>query len=224
MSTNRKWLLLPPVVALLIVLGPLSMRPEPARAGTSPLAASSEPAPIAAPSAGRDAPPALPQAPDLWQVGSTLFGVLLLGGAGLMVLRRLRQGPKVTGTGAIQLRQSLRLSGKQVVHAVEFDGRVLLLGEGERGLQLLHAGAPATDLLDEPVAPTAAAADDDGAVPRDLVLPRPPARAASTAPAEVARAAATARQRRAAATAPAERPQSSGILGDFRALLAKAGR
>jgi flagellar biogenesis protein FliO len=200
-------------VALLLVLGPLSMRAGAARAEerTEPPV---QPAPVAAPTAAERPAPPLPRTPDLWQVGSTLLGVLLLGGTGLIVLRRLRRGPAAGGGGAIALRQSLRLSPRLALHAVEFDGRLLLVGEGERGLQLLHAAEPgALAELEPAAAPPPAAADGDGAVPRDLVLPRPPAAApASRRPAEGGR------------TAAARDTARAALLGDFRSLLAKAGR
>jgi len=219
MAKNHRWLFLPPAVALLLVLGPLSMsgggkdeaarRPPAAREGT----AGGATAGTAAPAAATPERPALPRTPDLWQIGSTLCGVLLLGGALVFVLRRAHRGPSPAGGHLIALRQTLRVSPKQAVHAVEFDGRLLLLGEGERGLQLLHAGALPDQAADEAAVAGRADDDDDGAVPKNLVLPRPAARPAARAP---ERAPAT---RPAAAAAP--RPRT---LGDFRALLAKVGR
>src|SRR6185436_4345900 len=175
MTSNRRWLLLPPAAAMLLVLGPLSMR-DASAAGATTAGARQPQAPAAtranepvanntaanipaangtaagdAATAGERTAPALPRTPDLVQVGSTLVGVLLLGGVGLIVLRRLRRGPTPGGSGIIALRQSLRLSPRQVVHALEFEGRLLLVGEGERGVQLL-------------LAPTAPAADDEATV------------------------------------------------------------
>lgn len=222
MTQNRKWLLLPPAVALLIVLGPLSMRNETAAAERS----TQDPAPSASTkTAVKDdrVGPALPRTPDLWQVGSTLIGVLVLGGVGVAVMRRLRQGPTATGSGAVSLRQSLRLSPRQVVHAIEFEGRLLLVGEGERGLQLLHANTPPTPAEDEAaIAARHREPDDDGAVPKDLVLPRPPRRTAAPAANANNAVATLAAALQSTARASANAPKTA--LGDFRALLAKVGR
>jgi flagellar biogenesis protein FliO len=148
MPNNRKWLLLPPAVALLIVLGPLSMRSDTTRATDVPQAevADAQPLPEATPSPkGKANPLPVPRTPDLWQVTSTLIGVLLLGGATLMVLRRMRTAPTTGSTGVVTLRQTLRLAPHKTLHAVEFDGRLLLVGASEKGLQLLHAGGAAAD-------------------------------------------------------------------------------
>jgi flagellar biogenesis protein FliO len=214
MAKNHRWLFLPPAAALLLVLGPLSMsgggkddatrRPPSGREGPSARDAGGGATGATAAPADR---PALPRTPDLWQIGSTLCGVLLLGGALVFVIRRAQRGPSPAGSNLIALRQTLRVSPKQAVHAVEFDGRLLLLGEGERGLQLLHAGALPDQAADEAAVARRAAdggdGDDDGAVPKNLVLPRPAARA--KAPAAAA-------------------PPRARTLGDFRALLAKVGR
>lgn len=221
MTKNRKWLVLPPAVALLLVLGPLSMKPSAAaeRSAETPAAA-----PVVRPTAGPQQPaadrgvPALPRTPDLWQIGSTLLGVLLLGGVAVAVLRRLRQGPAATGSGAVSLRQTLRLSNKQAVHALEFEGKLLLVGETERGLQLLIAHTPPTAADDEAAVAAVAARlrdelDDDGAVPKNLVLPRPQRTAAPARPTP------TPTKARASTDAAAKNPFS-----DFRALLAKVGR
>lgn len=212
MPATRKWWFLPPAVALLLVLGPLSMSPRGGTAaGTAPVmppATTTPPATATPPTIVADPAPvagpttALPRTPDLWQVASTLVGVLLVGGVLVLVLRRWRGTATVTGQGAVTLRQTLRLSPRRALHAVEFDGRLLLLAEGEHGVALVHAGQPPEHAADESAVAsrTAATGDDDGAVPKDLVLPRP------------------ALPRRTATVAPARRG-----LGDFRALLAKAG-
>ncbi len=226
MPNNRKWLLLPPAVALLIVLGPLSMRTNTARATDVPQAevAEAQPLPEALPAAtqspkGKTNALPVPRTPDLWQVTSTLIGVLLLGGALLMVLRRMRTAPATGSTGAVTLRQTLRLAPNKTLHAVEFDGRLLLVGASEKGLQLLHAGGAAADAAadEATIAARSQAAvaieedEDEGATPKNLVIPRPP------------------KPQQKLPTPPAvsnEKAQPSGrdLIADFRTLLSKAGR
>ena len=192
MQAKYTWLLLPPALALVLFLGPFGAT-KPARDAEPPQTSSA---------------PDTPASPTIEQITSTLLGVLLVGGAAVVGLARW-QGRRASGsTGdVVRLRQSLRLSGRQAIHAVEFDGQLLLLGECDANVAVLRATAAETDLEAEerfPQPGTAAAAIDDadeGATPRDLLIPRP-ARAATT------RAAA-------APTKSAEDPQ----LADFRALL-----
>jgi flagellar biogenesis protein FliO len=210
-----KWLLVPPAVALLLILGPLSMRgADAAPDGPAAPVTTQTAAPETAPEgrSSRATPPAAPRTPDLWQMSSALIGVLLLGAGGIFVLRRLRGGAAPTGTSTLAtLRQTIRLGQKQALHAIEFDDRILLVGETERGLTLLDRGRLPNAIADEAevLGRTAAATaddDDDGAVPRNLVIPRP----ANTPARTLAKAGATrATQQR---------------LNDFRNLLQKAAR
>ncbi len=221
LQSAPKWLLIPPAVALLLVLGPLSMQ-----GGTAVGAATKDSLPTAAtpdqgaPGANDAATrpsrslPALPRTPDLWQMTSALVGVLLLGVGGLFAVRKLRGGatPVRGATPLVTLRQTLRLSTRQAVHAIEFDDRILLIGEHERGLSLLESGrlpdraADEAEVLARTVA--APAADEDGAVPKNLVIPRPPMTPAQRASRAAARPAA----------------KADVDLEDFRSLLQKVGR
>ncbi len=224
MPNNRKWLLLPPAVALLIVLGPLSMRGGDQRTQSD---VATVPAPVTSAQAepvqkepkqkGSALP--VPRTPDLWQVASTLIGVLVLGGATVALLRRMRTAPATGNTGAVTLRQTLRLAPNKTLHAVEFDGRLLLLGASEKGIALLHAGGSTADAAaDEATIAMRSQLvvdiedEDEGATPKNLVIPRPekPAQKLPTPPSTPAPAA-------------TEKP-SRDLLNDFRALLAKAGR
>lgn len=214
LKTTPKWLLVPPVVALLLVLGPLSMQGQLANAsGTartdSPAAgAPSEPTTEVGTRTARPSP-TLPRTPDLWQMSSALVGVLLLGVGGIVMLRKLRGGATpVRGAAPLMtLRQTLRLSTKQAVHAIEFDDRVLLVGESERGLALIESGRlpdranDEAEVMARAVAAVNAAEEEEGAVPKNLLIPRPP-------------------------QAPVRRPTpvKTGPLEDFRTLLQKAGR
>lgn len=204
LKSTPKWLLLPPAVAVLLILGPLSMQGGGANDPATPPATAAQPAPERA---GRSVPTA-PRTPDLWQMSSALVGVLLLGAAGLFALKRLRGGSGAGGGAAlVTVRQTIRLSGRQALHAIEFDDRILLVGEHDRGVVLLDRGRLPDIAADEAAIVTrhAPAADDDGAVPKDLVIPRPPAPRPNPGP----------------AAAPAG---GAARLGDFRSLLQKAGR
>ncbi|HZN39506.1 MAG TPA: hypothetical protein VFD82_11930 [Planctomycetota bacterium] len=116
MKAIPKWLLFPPLVAALVILGPLSMQ------STAPAWSW----------------------PDLWQMTAALVGLVLLGfvvlGAGGLVPRLRQRGQPALGPKLVTLRQTLRLSAQQSVHAIEFDDRILLVGEHERGLVLLESG------------------------------------------------------------------------------------
>lgn len=238
MSQNRKWLLLPPAAAVLLVLGSLSMQPKAkaeapsapqpvvdARAETQPERPQDSLLTLQTASA-TDAvtkKPTLPTAPDPFQIISTLVGLLLLGGTGLFLLRRLRQGPRGNSTGIVALRQSVRLSPKHSLHAVEFEGRLLLVGEGERGVQLVHSGDGLQASADEATIAARSHAttqdatalephdDSDGAVPRNLVIPRPDHVAQPPSH----------RPRQARQSAPESEPSA---FHDFRSLLAKVER
>lgn len=232
LKSTPKWLWIPPAVALLLVLGPLSMQGtqasgqanEPAANGAVPPAAGAKGnGPAADDSTLRAArpTPTLPRTPDLVQMASALVGVLLLGVGGLFVLRKLRGGvsPARGAAPVMTLRQTLRLSARQAVHAIEFDDRILLVGEHERGLTLVDSGRLPDRASDEATVLARHAAPahggdegDEGAVPKDLVIPRPPqpARAPVRAPAPVAARTGT-------------KPRDVD-LNDFRTLLQKVGR
>lgn len=117
MKAIPKWLLVPPLVAALVVLGPLSMQSAASPAWNWP---------------------------DLWQTTAAMLAVALLGlvllGAGGLVPRLRRRGQSTPGAKLVTLRQTQRLSPQLTVHAIEFDDRILLVGEHARGLLLLESG------------------------------------------------------------------------------------
>lgn len=224
MQTTPKWLLVPPVVALLLVLGPLSMQSGAAERQSAPAApkaeAQADSHPAASPGSRDRLRPSLPATgPDLAQTLSTLVLVLALGVGGVLLVRKLRGGaaPLRGGNSVVALRQTLRLSAKHAVHALEFDDRVLLVGTSEKGVVMLDQGklpervADELEVLGRSAAQPGAVVDaDDGAVPKNLVIPRPehaPTRLPKPPQAPSAPVAA----------------RSPG-LGDFRTLLQKAGR
>lgn len=246
MKAIPKWLMIPPAVALLLVLGPLTMQGGTLAQGDGNAAPNGatvpQPTTTSTPGNAASEPPfatgeLMPALPDMYQITSALAGVLLLGGLAVYLLRRLRNGGVGTGSQRnrlITLRQSLRLGQRQALHAVEFDDRILLIGEGERGLTMLQNSA-LPEALDEADATARAAAllagrivdsavgdepadygnapGDDGATPKDLVIPRPERAPSTTA--------------RASAGPVNGRRGGGGVtpnLQDFRALLQKAGR
>ncbi len=216
MKSISKWLMIPPAAALLLVLGTLSMRGPSPNAPPAETLTASVAQPATAPVSGTESKaPALPRTPGFWKVGSALIGVLVLGGLGLYGLRRLRGGAVPTRDGTfLTLRQTMRLSARQALHAVEFDDRVLIVGESERGLSLLESAKAPSAHHDEVEAANRAAemlsADllDGGAVPKDLVIPRPANGPVASRPRQPAM--------------PREEAQAEN-LRDFRSLLKKAG-
>ncbi|MCA8957152.1 MAG: flagellar biosynthetic protein FliO [Planctomycetes bacterium] len=121
------WLLIPPAMGLAVYFGPLG--------GTETTAATRTPAPATNPGA--------PQIPDLWQMASALVGVLLVGVLVVTLIAKLRNPPtRSRGSSPrdlLALRQSLRISPRHRVHAIEFNDRVLLLGECDGNLALLSS-------------------------------------------------------------------------------------
>jgi flagellar biogenesis protein FliO len=215
MKSMPKWFLLPPAAALLLVFGPLSMQ---SGAATPPepvvTTAGDEKGGASLRERASRSTFANPKTPDFWQIGSTLIAVLVLGVGGVAVLRRLRNGPAAPrGANLMTLRQTLRLSGQRAVHAIEFDDRILLVGENERGLQSIDSGKATGPAADEAEvllrsAPHAEAeAEEEGATPRNLLIPRPerPPTKLPTPPID-------------------PQPRTPSSLGDFRTLLQKAGR
>ncbi len=170
MHAKYKWLLLPPAIAVLLFFGPLR-----SDASTNPTTGSNPPE-ATTPANDAVIGGALPESPTMTEVASTLAGVILLGVVVVMVLSRFakpRARPMAEGQ-LLAVRQTLRLSGKHTVHVVQFEDRLLLLGESEGHLNVLEeipgAGASSDDAE---IARRAAEELEDGAVPRNLVIPRP---------------------------------------------------
>ncbi len=169
MIAKYKWLFLAPAFALALFLGPLQRTeakegagaPKPDQETNNTQPAKKEPS-IATPST--------------WQITTTLLGVLMLGAAGIIVFAKLRNTASGQSQGIITLRQSLRLSGKQALYAVQFDDKLMLLGECDGLLQVLSHTADQSASSDEAEI-LSRTEEDEGAVPRDMVLPRPSRRA-----------------------------------------------
>ncbi len=191
MQDKWKWLAVPPALALLLFFGPWRNTPPQSVEVDAPRSAAKDPRPAAV--------------PGTWQVLSTVFGLCLLGTAVVLGLARVRRNAQSTPGNVVILRQSLRLSNRHAVHAVQFDDQILLLGECDASLRVLQASADP----DVAAAESAAARppvrdeqdDDDGAILKDMVIPRPPRGAARP-------------------TKPAK--PVSPTLSDFRTLLKKA--
>lgn len=172
---SLKWLLLPPAIALVLFVGPFQSGTKP----TEPL----KPQPTASEAGDRPSQPVvgdqIPAMPSALQVVSTLVGVLLLGGVGLVLLRRVQRTAPQAGS-YLTVRQTLRL-GRHQLHAIEFDQQILLVGECDGGLSVLRSladphAAEDEQQVEQRTAGTELAESEGGATPRDLVLPRPPQR------------------------------------------------
>jgi hypothetical protein len=193
MRDRLRWLAVPPALALLLMFGPWRAAPpsETPAERTAPAAVPPRPA------LGTASP-----LPDVTQVVCTVGGVCLLGVAVVFALARARRRPHA-GSGVIALRQSVRLSGRHALHAVQFDDRLLLVGECEGSLRVLHTGE---DPELAPARPLAASEPEEGAVLKDMVLPYPE------------RAPASGRD----ASRPAGRAAPARGLATFKTLLGKA--
>lgn len=229
MKSTPKWLLIPPAVAVLLILGPMTMgggdkstSTQPASVQPSSAQPSTSQPSTALPNASRSTTPQngaakagigslVPRTPNMWKMASAFVGVLLLGVGALIVLKRMRGGATPSGNTALAtLRQTVRLTTKQSLHAIEFDNRIILVGETEKGLSLIDRGSLPDATSDEAtVLARQQEEDDDGAVPRNLLIPRPdnPPRRTPIAP----------------AAAPSKADAAIAKLNDFRTLLEKAG-
>ena len=201
MQAKYKWLLVPPALALALFLGPLRDAGGPAEPGA--------PAAQQPPKDSRTPKVPTPQLPGFGQVASALIGVLLLGVAGLAAFKKLRSQGGPSGGTLITVRQSVRLSPRQQLHAVQWHERLLLIGEGEHGLVVLREADDPNALEDEASVRGREDDADEGAVPRDMIIPRPPTRSAAATPPKPA-------------AQPAAVQAATKAMADFRSLLRKA--
>ncbi len=195
MRSKYAWLLLPPVLALIVFLGPLQNLN-----GSAPPAGSTT-----------EVGSQLPQMPSFWQISSTLIGVLLLGVVFVGLMRKLRENRSSAPGSALSLRQSLRLSAKHQVHAVQYQDQILVLGTSDHNISVLLTGED-PGIADDELTVLDRDELDEGAVPRDMILPRPakPRTKAPTKP----------RARTGAETGLGDTDAKK--LADFRALLKRA--
>ena len=225
MKSIPKWLVIPPAAAAVLVLGPLSMRsqvtPNEVNAQERRATTPADDGADQGADQGADTNPdglgsLVPRMPDMWRIAAAGCAVLLLGAGTLLMLRRLRgPTPMTGGSKPATLRQTLRLSQRQALHAVEFDDRILLVGENDRGLTLIDRGRLPESAIDEAEVTrrtvsqpaTDEAGADEGAVPKDLLIPRP----------------GRTRRRPQQDKASAVLSGAEQKLSDFRALLQKAG-
>ncbi|MHC5064180.1 MAG: flagellar biosynthetic protein FliO [Planctomycetota bacterium] len=120
--------------------------------------------------------------PGMDQMVSTLLGVLILGSVGLVIFARLRK-PKSSGTSTlVSHRQSLRITPKHHVHVLEFDNQLFLIGTCESSVNVLKVSDSPDGNVDEMEIAQREDDEDEGAVPKDLIIPRPPARQAKPKP------------------------------------------
>lgn len=113
-----------------------------------------------------------------------LVGLLILAGGTIYLIRKAQGGLETVKDREIKLKESRRLSNKRLLHLVRAADRLLLLAESEHGLHLISDLTPseevlaAEDLARELEASRSLAADlqaeeDEGAILRDMVIPRP---------------------------------------------------
>ncbi len=174
MQAKYKWLLLPPSIALILFLGPFRDS-----VGTTAPASGAEAATAqssATPGTG------LPSIPGMDQIVSTLIGVLLLGAVGIIVFAKMRK-PRTRGAGSglVEHRQSLRVTAKHHVHVLQFDGQMILLGTSDSNMTVLRTAESSDGAVDELELAARDLAEDEGAVPKDLIIPRPARRNAPAA-------------------------------------------
>lgn len=212
MQASLKWLLVPPALALVLFLGPLRDFGASTPPTSAPETASTETANTKRdPKTARSTTPAVPALPNLSQAASALIGVLLLGGTFVFLLGKLRQSRAPSKGTHIAVRQSVRLSPRNSLHAIQWDDRLLLVGECDGKLAVLKETADPQIALDEhSVTQRAAEEDDEGAVPRDMIIPRSPTKPARTAAAKPP-------------TTPAA-AAATKALAEFKALLNRAQR
>jgi len=179
MRSKYAWFLLPPILALIVFLGPLqNLNDSTSPANNTKTSTSAD----ANAKVNADTSPAaarrseigsqLPQLPNLWQISSTLVGVLLLGVVFLGLFRKLKETSRVTPGSPLVLRQSLRLSAKHHVHAVQYEDQILVLGACDNSISVLCTGEN-PDVAEDEATIRDRDEEDEGAVPRDMVLPRP---------------------------------------------------
>ena len=208
MQAKYSWLLLPPAIALMLFLGPL--RAPDQETATDPVTTTGA---------------ATPQMPDFVAIASTTIGVLLLGAIGVILYGRMTQRSRPATSDLISVRQTMRLSGRHAVHVVQFDERLLLVGESEGKLNVLDSVRDPQSSRDEETLAQrldlVLEDEDEGAVPRNLVIPRPePERtpAAAPAPAPSGKKVVKRVKRRKPVTAGATAETGVGAM-DFQALL-----
>jgi len=116
------------------------------------------------------------------QIVSTLIGVLLLGAVGIIVFAKMRK-PRTRGAGSglVEHRQSLRVTAKHHVHVLQFDGQMILLGTSDSNMTVLRTAESSDGAVDELELAARDLAEDEGAVPKDLIIPRPARRNAPAA-------------------------------------------
>lgn len=147
MKFDRRLIWLSPALALVLVMVPTGERTQ--RRGVARTAdpvsteadaaeapeteATSESERTASSRTGRE-----PLGPDFTELATMLGLVLIVGVAGLIVLRRVKQTQQGgDDQGPLRVRQTVRVGQRHRLHAIEFEGRVLVVGDSEQGLSLL---------------------------------------------------------------------------------------
>ncbi|GEM_PF-3116823 len=175
---NRiKWIFVLPILAAVLVLLPVLIpsKAQPANRG---------PAGPSISTWKRGGTEAGIQGPSFLTLTTSLGIVLLLGVGTIVILRKMQQGGASSPEREVIVKESRRLSPKRTIHLVRAMDRLLLISESEIGIQLLSdltpreepATQPTPVLVPQMEAPpqtsSQPAPEEEGATPRDLLLPR----------------------------------------------------
>ena len=178
MIMNRiKWIFVLPILAAVLVLLPVLI-PSKANPGNQ------GPAGPSISTWKRGGTEAGIEGPSFLTLTTSLGIVLLLGVGTIVILRKMQGGGVNSPEREVIVKESRRLSPKRTIHLVRAVDRLLLVSESEMGVQLLSdltpreetAAQPAAVLVPQVAIPQPevepAAAEEEGATPRDLLLPR----------------------------------------------------
>jgi flagellar biogenesis protein FliO len=175
---NRiKWIFVLPILAAVLVLLPVLI-PSKANPGNQ------GPAGPSISTWKRGGTEAGLQGPSVLTLTTSLGIVLLLGVGTIVILRRVQRGSVNSPEREVVVKESRRLSPKRTIHLVRAVDRLLLISESEMGVQLLSDLTPREETAAQPAAvvvpqvaipqpePEPALPEEEGATPRDLLLPR----------------------------------------------------
>ena len=152
--------------------------------------------------------------PSPFEVAFAVGIVLLLAVAGIIVVRRVQGVRPANASSSIVIKETRRIAPKRSLHVMRAVDRLLLVAESEHGLSLIcdltpQDGAPTEFDIDEADEEAHEDDEEEGATPRDLVLP-----------AQAPRKSPSPQRRNATGNARRAKPAA---LADFRELLNRIG-